>query len=479
MYPVIAIGFASFLLSLLLTPIFRDLFLRLGVVDNPDGKRKLHSRVVPRIGGIAVALSYTAPLAVLLLLSHPLAGRLTDGNPFRWQFLAACALVFATGLLDDVLGLAPWQKLLGQFGAAALACGGGIRIAQIHGSPLALWLSIAVTLVWLIGCTNSFNLIDGIDGLAAGVGIFATLTIMLGALLSHNSAMIIATVPLAASLLGFLRYNFNPASIFLGDCGSMTVGFALGCFGVVWCAESTTILGMMAPITALSLPLADTSIAIARRLLRGQPIFSADRGHIHHRLLDLGLTTRRVVFLLYGVCAVAAALSLLQSAQASLAGPVVVFFCGAIWLAVQRLGYTEFGVLGAVLADATSLRSLHARIHASEFREALAAALGPEDVWQAVRRYYRRFGYSRVTLCLGGTIYTDSVSRLPSAAGWTVAIPLSDSDFARLSRDSAATYSLPATAFADALVAGFRKRNERPAAAPVPAPGATLVSDAR
>lgn len=473
MYLLVAMGGASFVLSLVLTPLFRNLFLRLGVVDNPDGKRKLHSRVVPRIGGIPVALSYVAPLVVLSALAYPLTGRLMKGLPFRWEFPAACLLVFLTGLLDDVLGLAPWQKLLGQFGAAALACAGGVRIAQIHGSPLAVWLSVPMTLIWLIGCTNAFNLIDGIDGLAAGAGAFATVTMMLGALLSHNTAIIFATVPLAASLLGFLRFNFNPASIYLGDCGSMTVGFLLGCFGVVWCEESATILGMMAPITALALPLADTALAIARRLLRGQPIFSADRGHIHHRLLDLGLTPRRVVFVLYGVCAVAAVLSLLQSAQASLAGPIVVLFCAAIWLAVQRLGYAEFGVIGDLLADATSLRSLHARIHIHEFREALAAARAPEECWEAVRRYYRRFGYSRVTLCLNGTIYADGAARPVAAADWTVAIPLSHSDFARLSRDAADAHAQAASAFADALVDGFRKKNGTLR----PAPAAALTPE--
>jgi UDP-N-acetylmuramyl pentapeptide phosphotransferase/UDP-N-acetylglucosamine-1-phosphate transferase len=113
---------------------------------------------------------------------------------------------------------------------------------------------------------------------------------------------------LAASLLGFLRYNFSPASIFLGDCGSMLVGFLLGCYGVIWSEESATILGMMAPMTALALPLLDATLAIARRLIRGKPVFGADRGHIHHRLLDRGLTTRRAVFLLYGFCALAAVL---------------------------------------------------------------------------------------------------------------------------------------------------------------------------
>jgi len=140
-----------------------------------------------------------------------------------------------------------------------------------------------------VACVNAFNLIDGLDGLAAGLGLFATLTTFAAALLQQNFELAIATVPLSGALLGFLRYNFSPATIFLGDCGSQTVGFLLGCYGVLWSQKATTLLGMTAPVMALSIPLLDTALSVARRLLGGRPIFRADRGHIHHRPWIAGL----------------------------------------------------------------------------------------------------------------------------------------------------------------------------------------------
>ena len=180
------------------------------------------------------------------------------------------------------------------------------------------WLGLAVTALWLVGCSNAFNLIDGVDGLAVGAGLFATVTILLGALLNGNVRLALATMPLAGALAGFLRYNFNPASVFLGDSGSLTVGFLLGCYGVLWSQKSATMLGMTAPLMALAVPLIDTGVAVARRFLRGQPIFSADARHIHHRLLARGLTPRKVALLLYGACGVAAGLSLVGSVAETL-----------------------------------------------------------------------------------------------------------------------------------------------------------------
>ncbi len=163
------------------------------------------------------------------------------------------------------------------------------------------WWSIPATILWLLACTNAFNLVDGMDGLAAGVGLFSTLTIFVAALLQQNMALAMATVALAGCLLGFLRYNFNPATTFLGDSGSLLIGFVLVCYGIIWVQKSSTFLGMTAPIMALSLPLFDVTLAIARRFLRTQSIFSADRGHIHHRLLDRGISPRKAVLLLYGL----------------------------------------------------------------------------------------------------------------------------------------------------------------------------------
>ena len=457
MYLLVLLGVASFASSYFLTPLCRDLFARFGFVDMPDQGRKIHHQAVPRIGGLAVALAYVVPLAVLSLVYLRVTRLLVAGLPFRWEFPVAVAVVFLTGFLDDILALRPWQKLSGQFVAAVLACSGGVRIFEIHGSTLGLWLSFAVTVVWLVGCTNAFNLIDGIDGLAAGVGVFATLTIMLAAVLQKNMPVIYVTVPLAASLLGFLRYNFNPASIFLGDCGSMLVGFLLGCYAVLWSEESVTILGMMAPITALALPLLDTALAITRRFLRGEPIFAPDRRHIHHMLLDRGLTTRRVVFLLYGFCALAAIVSLLQSTRQQIAGPIVVLFCAGFWAGIQRLGYVEFGALGRMLADATSLRSLHSRIHLGEFRETVRAAKSPEECWQAMLRYHKKFGFSHVALDLCGKSF--SIPGPKSAANsWTVAIPLSPYDSVWLSRDITEVKPFAAAAFADTLAAALREK---------------------
>ena len=158
-------------------------------------------------------------------------------------------------------------------------------------------MAVPLTILWLVGCSNAFNLIDGLDGLATGVGLFATATAFLSALLTGNIALAIVTAPLLGALLGFLPYNFSPASIFMGDCGSLTVGFLLGCFGVIWSQKSATLLGMTAPLIALAIPLLDTALAIARRFLRRQPVFGADRGHIHHRLLARGFTPRRVAYI--------------------------------------------------------------------------------------------------------------------------------------------------------------------------------------
>ena len=165
-------------------------------------------------------------------------------------------------------------------------------------------------MVWLVGCTNAFNLIDGMDGLAAGVGLVATVTMLLAALTQNNLPLVLATIPLAGCLLGFLRYNFSGASVYLGDCGSLSLGFLLGCFGALWSDKSVTLVALTVPLLAVSIPLLDVVLSIVRRFLRNRPIFQADRGHIHHRLLDRGLSPRSAVLTMYGLCGLVAVVSL-------------------------------------------------------------------------------------------------------------------------------------------------------------------------
>ena len=252
MQALIIVGTLSLILCLFLTPLCREAALKLKFVDIPDGVRKLHRRPIPRIGGVAILLSYAGSIALMLAISPLRATISIQHKDLLWSLIPAVTVVFVIGLIDDLITLKPWQKLIGQMAAAALAVSGGVRITLLDGHPYAAWLTVPLSIFWLLACTNAFNLIDGLDGLAAGVGLFATVTTLLAALIQGNMGLAMATVPLAGCLLGFLRYNFNPASVFLGDCGSLTIGFLLGCFGVIWSQKSATFLGMVAPAMAVA-----------------------------------------------------------------------------------------------------------------------------------------------------------------------------------------------------------------------------------
>ncbi|MCW5983187.1 MAG: undecaprenyl/decaprenyl-phosphate alpha-N-acetylglucosaminyl 1-phosphate transferase [Bryobacteraceae bacterium] len=433
MYSVLLTAVVSFACCLLLTPLVRDAFFRWGIVDRPDGVRKLHARAVPRAGGAPIVISYVG--AYLVLLASPLRGGdyLEHALPLVWSLLPAAGLAFATGLLDDVKCLRPLEKLGGQLVAAGLAYSAGVRIESVAGHPLSEWVGLPLTLLWIIGCTNAFNLIDGVDGLATGVGLLATVTILLAALLHQNTPLALATAPLAGCLLGFLRYNFNPASVFMGDSGSLLVGFLLGCYGVIWTQKSVTILGMAAPLMALSLPLMDTGLAVVRRFLRGRPIFGADRGHVHHRLLDRGFTPRRVALLLYGACGVAAAFSLLQSVlYPRYAGLVVVIFLAAAWIGIQKLDYDEFGAARRLFFGGGLQSILDTQITLDRLRRSIAQASTVEQCWAALRDGCHELGFAGVELHFGGQVHGRQGRR--QSASWYVYVPLTQADYLLLGR---------------------------------------------
>ncbi|MGH9661389.1 MAG: MraY family glycosyltransferase, partial [Bryobacteraceae bacterium] len=397
MYSLLFLALSALGVALALTPLVRNLFLRAGLVDHPDQHRKTHARPIPRVGGISIAVAYAA--AFLLLMATPLSGGalLADHLPLVWKLLPAAGLVFATGLVDDLAGLRPRQKLAGLAAAAIAAWWAGARITAIAGVGLGDAPSLALTLVWLVGCANAFNLIDGVDGLAAGIGLFATLTSLVAALLHGNWALALATAPLAGALLGFLRYNFNPASIFLGDCGSLLIGFLLGCYGVLWSQKSATLLGMTAPLMVMAIPIADVLLSIARRFLSHQPIFGADRGHIHHRLLDRGLTPKVVALTLYAVCGLGAVFSLLASVSGNrYPGLLLILFSGAVWMGVRHLGYVEFAVARRVFLGGPLRRLLGEQIRLQRLEQAIQNAVTPTDCWLAIREAATGFGFDKV-----------------------------------------------------------------------------------
>ena len=382
MYLIFGLGFAAFIFSLILTPLIRDGLGRLGLVDRPDGGRKRHGGPIPRVGGIAIALAYIASFGLMMQLPFSYGGEVSMALPSIWKLFWAAGLVFATGLFDDLVGYFPWQKLVGQIWAATIAYFAGVQIHIFADSPWQLWWNIPLSILWLVGCTNAFNLIDGLDGLAAGVGLFATITMLLAAFANHNLQLALVTMPLAGALIGFLRYNFNPASVFLGDCGSLLIGFLLGCYGVLWSQKSATLLGMTAPLMALAIPLLDAGLSIIRRFLRHQPIFGADHGHIHHMLLARGLTVRKVALLLYGICGVGAALSpTLNALQNEFAGFIVVLFCVSAWIGIQHLGYTEFAAARQLFVKGTFRRIIDYHTRLSDFETKLQESSSLDHCW--------------------------------------------------------------------------------------------------
>ncbi len=419
MLALVTLGGTALLLCLLLTPICRNIFLRLELVDLPDNDRKLHAGPIPRIGGIPIALSYLGALALMLAFAPSHAKIAVQHRGLLYSLLPAAGLVFLTGLIDDLIGLKPWQKLAGQVAGAVWAVMAGAQIHVLDGHPYSAWITIPLSIAWLVGCTNAFNLIDGMDGLASGVGLFATLTILLAALLQGNRGLAMATVPLAGCLLGFLRYNFNPASVFLGDSGSLSIGFLLGCFGVIWSQKSATLLGMLAPAMALALPLLDVGLSIGRRFLRNQPIFQPDRGHIHHRLLALGFEPRGAALVLYFACGIAAALSLLQSSLSyHVGGFVILLFCAIAWLGIKRLGYIEFSTARRVLSTGGLLRLVQGEVYLSQFREALRHAETHQECWITIRNTCQDLHFASLELTLDGETFEEIFDPAAGDSAW-------------------------------------------------------------
>jgi UDP-GlcNAc:undecaprenyl-phosphate GlcNAc-1-phosphate transferase len=460
MYSLIFLAASSLLICLALTPPCRDLFLRAGLLDHPDQRRKTHACPVPRIGGIPIAIAYVGSF-ILLLLSPFNAGWVLGRHlPLVWKLLPAAGLIFTTGLLDDLVGLKSWQKLIGQVAAALCAYWGGVQVTGIAGHLTESWWSLPLTLVWLVGCANAFNLIDGVDGLATGLGLFATITSLIAALAQGNVALALAIVPLAGALLGFLRYNFNPASIFLGDSGSLLVGFLLGCYGVLWSQKSATFLAMTAPLMALAIPILDVCLSIARRFLRRAPIFGADRGHIHHRLLDRGLSPRRVALLLYAVGGLGTLFSVLVSVlNTRLAVIILAMFCTATLIFVRNLKYVEFSVALNILLGGAVRRLLGAHILLRNLEASLAAASTPNDCWVAIRDACSHLGFHHVRVHLCGEVYQEQLDSDDGSAGWTVRIPLSEDDYVNCSRQvKCAVSATGAAAFADLLGTTLRAR---------------------
>ena len=306
--------FVSFLLSfaaaVILTPVMILAARRLGVVDTAGAShRKIHAADIPRLGGAAIVLSFYVPLAALQLLqwSGVVANRVGDRTLEDPSLLAALliggACIAALGLYDDLKQVSPRFKLAVQISVAAVVADYGNRIERLDLPFLPIfelgWFAIPLTVFWIVGVTNAVNLIDGLDGLAAGIALFGLAPMVVLAVSKGNIVLALLCCSLAGSVLGFLIYNFHPARIFMGDTGSMFLGFVLAVVSVSTAQKGRVAVAMLTPILALGLPILDTLLAIARRAWMGQSLFVGDRQHIHHRLMATGMSHRTTVLVMY------------------------------------------------------------------------------------------------------------------------------------------------------------------------------------
>lgn len=325
----------AFLIALIvayaLTPGIISLAKKAGAFDAPD-ERKVHTTPIPRLGGIGIYFAFMVAVFFTIDITREITGLLLGGT-----------IIVLVGIVDDLKNLPARVKLAGQIFAAAVLVYFDVRIDFISdpfGDMIYLeYLAIPATLFWIVGLTNTVNLIDGLDGLAAGVSTIASITILLVALQQHYLLIAVLTAALAGSAFGFLHYNFNPAKIFMGDTGSMFLGYMLAGISIIGAVKSAATIALIVPIFALGLPILDTAFAIVRRYMGGVPIFKPDRGHLHHRLLDLGFTQKQAVLLMYvisaglGLSAIA-----LSEVSGTIALAIILAVMCAVFLGAKKLG---------------------------------------------------------------------------------------------------------------------------------------------
>jgi UDP-GlcNAc:undecaprenyl-phosphate GlcNAc-1-phosphate transferase len=340
----------SLVLSLALTPVIRALARRCGLVDRPDQRRKIHGRPIPVAGGVAIVVASVTAVGLALLSDNPLRPYLADQADGLTGLLLGALVICAVGVADDYHCLRGRHKLLGQAAAVALVIHFGVLVRTVHlfNCEIELGLlAVPFTAFWLLGAINALNLIDGMDGLLSSVGLIVTLAMSALAGIHGQWAAACVAIVLAGALLGFLRYNFPPASIFLGDCGSMVVGLAVGVLAIQSSLKGPAAVALAAPTALLTIPIFDTTAAIIRRKLTGRSLYSTDRGHLHHCLLRSGLSNRRVLLLVAALCLVTVVGTLASLAwKADLFALLSALVVVAALVLTRLFGHAELVLLG-------------------------------------------------------------------------------------------------------------------------------------
>lgn len=382
----------AFAVSVVATFVARSAARFWGIVDRPDGFRKMHSRATPRLGGVAIFIGFVAPVAALYFVYRNAVSEMLYQRPLLLAgLLGGGAVALGMGVVDDVRNLPARWKLLLQVVAACIAFAAGIAIKSVSnpfGEPIVLGLlSFPFTVFWFVACMNAINLLDGLDGLAAGISLFVTVTMFLVALIFRNTFSMLLLSSLGGATLGFLLFNFHPARIFLGDSGSMFLGFMVGSLALLGSQKAEAATALFIPIVALGLPILDTSLAIVRRWARRLPLSAADNQHIHHVLLSWGLTQRQAVLILYVICLVLGGAALIVALGQDETIVLVLGALGVIaFVCIRVLGKLHLlDLWGRVSEDLRhQQQSAAARVSVQEAVARMRSAASTSALWEAL-----------------------------------------------------------------------------------------------
>jgi UDP-GlcNAc:undecaprenyl-phosphate GlcNAc-1-phosphate transferase len=413
-FPLSLVGIGVLVLAYVISGSFQPLVARFaihkGLLDLPDGDRHTHKGGIPRLGGIGVFAAVLIAAGAAASLES--AARLLFLFPFIISIGIGATMLFAVGLVDDLIGVRPLMKIVVQSIAAVIVWRYGLRMEALvlpGGRIVVLGLmSLPLVILWIVGLSNAFNLVDGADGLAGGVAVIALVATAVAALVLHNTAVFWCSTALIGAMLGFLRFNLPPARIFLGDSGSLVVGFLLGVLTVKGMTRHDGAVFALGPIFALSYPLLDTGISMLRRWLRGDALSRADGRHIHHQLRKLGMGPRQSLLVLFGLSTLVAALGV----SASLAPPeftIALAFAGAALLAVilvygaRWLQYHELLEAGASLTSAalTGRSRLQDKIYARDIARLIQNAKDTEELCAIIAGNASTFRFEHMQLRLG------------------------------------------------------------------------------
>lgn len=388
----------SLILSFILTRKIRNYAIQCRWLDEPNRGRHVHTNPVPRLGGVAIFLAFSGATGISLVMPRLMGSPSGFSIRMVLAILVPGLVVFLMGLYDDLRPLGPYWKFGIQGLAAALLYTNGVGLHRLgfvsHGQVLRIAIALPLTILWVLLITNSFNLIDGLDGLAAGSAMFSTIIIFAISLLRQNTLVSLLTIALAGGILGFLRYNFNPASIFLGDSGSLFIGFMLSALALASSQKATTMVAVAIPVVSFGLPILDVAFSVVRRLLSDKPLFSGDDDHIHHKLLKRGLSHRDAVLVLYAVTAGFGVLSLVLLHGDSMIAFVLSVIGLGVWLGVQQLQYVEFAELHALLLRSGQRRQVLANnLQIRRATESLNSCTDPHLVCQILRNTLKPLGF--------------------------------------------------------------------------------------